>query len=343
MTTDHWKAAARAELLELRGNDHVWGYRKGAAAAAEPTALAALALLASGDDSAPSRIAAEWLAKMQRSDGSVGIGEGTLSGWMTPHAMQVWAAFPDYTASLHRGSRWLLGLKGLTLNPKEDPAQIAGHDTMLVGWPWVAETHSWLEPTAMAILALSRDGFAKHDRVIEGLAVIRNREIAYGGWNYGNKAVFGKALRPQPAPTGLALLALAGVDTQTRAISRAIDYLTKALPGVRACASLGWGLIGLQAWGVRPEASESWLLEAYTRVQGKPDAAPKLACLLLAASDRTLSLFGKFSRMSPSNREGEAPAEPFREGGSAGASPSRKETNATARSVITRSSSETPR
>ena len=297
MTIDHWTADARAELLGLRGNDHAWSYRKGAVAAPEPTALAALALLASGDDPGPARLAAEWLSGMQRADGSVGIGLGTLSGWMTPYAMQVWAAFPEYTPSLHRGARWLLGQKGRTLDPKEDPAHIAGHDTMLVGWPWVAETHSWLEPTAMAVLALSRDGFARHARVIEGLTLIRDREIDHGGWNYGNKAVFGRALRPQPGPTGLALLTLSGVDSKTPAITDAIEYLKTTLPGVRACASLGWGLTGLRAWGVHPDPAESWLEEAYSRVRGKPDSAPKLACLLLGASDRTLSLFGKSSNV----------------------------------------------
>ena len=27
---------------------------------------------------------------------------------------------------------------------------------MLVGWPWVADTHSWLEPTALAVTVIWR-------------------------------------------------------------------------------------------------------------------------------------------------------------------------------------------
>lgn len=293
MPIDEWKADARSDLLGLRNNDRAWGYRKDNAPAAEPTALAALALLATGEDPAPSRVAAAWLTDSQRPDGSVGVGPAALSGWMTPYAMLVWEAFPEFAAELRRGSKWLLGIKGLTLDPKEDPGHIAGHDTMLVGWPWVADTHSWLEPTSMAVLALSRDGFATHPRVVEGLRLIHDREIDHGGWNYGNKAVFGRALRPQPAPTGLALLTLSGIDAKTGMIVRSIEYLTNSLPGVRACASLGWGLIGLRAWGVIPKHSETWLAEAYTAVRGKPDAAPKLACLLLAAGKGTLALFGK--------------------------------------------------
>ena len=30
----------------------------------------------------------------------------------------------------------------------------AGHDSMLVGWPWVTGTHSWIEPTAWAVLRI---------------------------------------------------------------------------------------------------------------------------------------------------------------------------------------------
>ena len=212
---------------------------------------------------------------------------------MTPFAMLVWAMFPEHAPALKRGSHWLLGIEGRTLDPREDPSHIAGHNTLLVGWPWVAETHSWLEPTALAVLALGRDGFANHPRVLEGLRLIRDREIDSGGWNYGNKAVFGRPLRPHPAPTGLALLALGGIDRRTPQVARAIDYLTGSLSGVRACASLSLGIVGLRAWGAVPEDADVWLAEAFEASRGKRDAAPKLACLLLASTDASLRLFGK--------------------------------------------------
>ena len=46
MTSDGQTDAARRELLALRAPDGGWGYRKGSASRAEPTALAGLALLA---------------------------------------------------------------------------------------------------------------------------------------------------------------------------------------------------------------------------------------------------------------------------------------------------------
>ena len=62
---------------------------------------------------------------------------------------------------------------------------------------------------------------------------------------------------------------------------------------MRASASLGWGLVGLRAWGEVPGGSDAWLAEAFAGVVGRPDAAPKLACLLLARRGRTLELFGR--------------------------------------------------
>ena len=156
----------------------------------------------------------------------------------------------DPRAGVPRAARWLLGIKGRATPRSDDPEHIVGHDTTLVGWPWVADTHSWLEPTALAVLALGRAGLGEHPRVVEGLRLIRDRAVDTGGWNCGNKATFGRALRPQPAPTGLALLTLAQTPGEPRSplVDRAIRYLTATLPGVRAAWSLGWGLLGLRAW-----------------------------------------------------------------------------------------------
>src|SRR5262249_10379671 len=142
---------------------------------------------------------------------------------------------------------------------------VIGHDTSLIGWPWVEGTHSWLEPTALAILALAGEGLGDHPRVRDGVRLILDRAIPSGGWNYGNKAVFGRMLRPQPGPTGMALLALAGRagGQASPAVTRALDYLRGTLPAVRAAVSLGWGVLGLRAAGACPAQAQSWLAEAY--------------------------------------------------------------------------------
>jgi hypothetical protein len=298
-----WLPAAVRELADLRGRDGAWGYARGEPGCVEPTALAALALMSTGPKgwdrrggTCPDPVgeAAGWLTTVQRPDGSLGVSAGLPApGWVTPYALLVWSAVGRFEVPVRRAVAWLLGQKGTTIAPADDPERIAGHDTTLVGWPWVGGTHSWLEPTAVAVLALGRAGAGDHPRVREGLVLIRDRAVEGGGWNYGNKAVFGRSLRPQPAPTGLALLALAGTGPRDAVVGRAVRYLGRALPNVRASASLGWGLLGLRAWGPAPEGSDGWLAAAYRSVTGRPDAAPRLAPLILAADDGSLALFGK--------------------------------------------------
>jgi hypothetical protein len=299
--TEGWREPARRALVRLRGGGPAWSYRVGTQPGVEPTALACLGLLASrrsaaDDDLAPIQAAADWLAVLQNPDGSLGVApRQPTPGWTTPYALLVWSALARHEARRRRAARWLLHQEGERIDPRTDPAHLIGHDTTLVGWPWVAGTHSWLEPTALAVLALNRAGYGAHPRVRDGLRLIHDRAIASGGWNYGNKEVFGRTLRPQPAPTGLALLALARTHPadgdHAVIVERALSYLLETLPGVRAAASLAWGLLGLRAWRREPPAAEAWLAEAHRRTVGRPDAAPRLAQLLLAAGADALDLF----------------------------------------------------
>ena len=101
---------------------------------------------------------------------------------------------------------WLLAIRGKPGRPI--PHNPMGHDVTLVGWPWVADTHSWVEPTAASLLALAPSVPSDQPRLAEGVRVLLDRAISTGGWNLGNPIVFGQTFRPLPGPTGLALLAL---------------------------------------------------------------------------------------------------------------------------------------
>ena len=153
-------------------------------------------------------------------------------------------------ASAQRGGCSTSG--GVAIPNLAAPERTVGHDTAIVGWPWVADTHSWLEPTAVAILALRREGKVDHPRVREGLRLIRDRAIPTGGWNYGNNVAFGRDLRPQPAPTGLALLALAGIDDRSEVVERAVGYLQESLPSTRGSPVSLLGRAGPARLGVLP-------------------------------------------------------------------------------------------
>ncbi len=292
-----WKEQARRELLDRRDRSAAWGYRAGGVPGAEPTVLSSLALIASetASSSTPDRMTGRevgaWLATIQRDDGSLPVALGPeMPGWATPYALLLWGGLGGFDPQRRRAREWLVGLEGRPQPLSAEGRGMIGHDPTLVGWPWVTETHSWLEPTALAILALCREGLVEHPRVGWGIGLIVDRAIPGGGWNYGNKTMFGRTLRPQPGPTGLALLALAARGASTSGVPAALDYLRGAVPNLRAAVSLGWGIIALRAYRACPAAADSWLEESFHDCTGRPDTTLGLALLLLAASEGTLEL-----------------------------------------------------
>ncbi len=295
-----WIDDARRRLLGLRRGPAAWGYRPGTSPAVEPSALAGLAFLATDrSPGSPGRAealgAARWLASVRGPDGSTGVSVDLAEpGWPTPMALLLWAAIGGFESERAAAARWLLATRGRAIARSEH--EPIGHDGTLVGWPWVAETHSWVEPTAMALLALSRQGMAGHPRAVEGVRVLRDRAIPGGGWNLGNPVVFGTPLRPLPGPTGLALLALAAVDGPSEAVGPAVRYLVQALAETLAPASLGWGTLGLRAWGAAPDWLPSRLDSAYQRARSRDPNAVELALLLLAAGDRSPGILGITAR-----------------------------------------------
>ena len=176
-----WQREARRELIARRLPSSVWSYRSGHASSVEPTVTASLALVASGDeltsqsDLKISHVAAQWLAAIQHSDGSLPVAPGPQfsGGWPTPLAVLLWSVLTGYEVQASRARSWLLSRKGEAISVDKSANVSLGHDPRLVGWPWVESTHSWLEPTACAILALCRFGLAGHPRVTAGVELIR--------------------------------------------------------------------------------------------------------------------------------------------------------------------------
>ena len=293
-----WTGRAQDELLRLRDRSGAWGYRNDRGPSVEPTALACLGLWSSRNNS-PSESrsgaiqrGADWLQSLQNVDGSLGIAPSLPSPcWATSDAILCWNALGVHEPARRRATAWLLEQKGRPV--AVEPAylgSVVGHDTTLIGWPWIEGTHSWIEPTAMAIVALERAGLGNHPRVDEGIRVVLNRALAKGGWNYGNTSVFGRQLRPQPGPTGLALLALAAHASKLRprSVDPAIAYLLRTLADIRAPISLAWGVLGLRAWNASPAVAADWLSESYSLFTGRRDIITGLSLLLLAQGDDSL-------------------------------------------------------
>jgi hypothetical protein len=278
----------KRDLLERLAANTPGGYAVGGEAASEPTALAGLALLAHGK-TAEAEAASGWLAAIQDSAGAIGMGPTRPEPhWATALAILLWQRFDStqstkvYKASTDRAVAWALNDHGLALEQQPH----IGHDTTLIGWSWAAQTHSWVEPTAMFVLALNAVGMQSHKRTREAVRLLIDRQLPSGGCNFGNTIVMGQELLPHIQPTGIAMMALAG-ETETHPRTElSLEYLERALSADTTTASLCYGVLGLAAHGRRRGEHAAWVRQSYERAGREDVGCYKLALLALAAAEK---------------------------------------------------------
>ena len=247
----------------------------------DATAWAIMALTGSGAHGEVVSQARSRLAADQLDDGRVSISPEHPEGfWTTPLAILAWQGASLYREQQTRAIRFLLETTGRHFKRKSDSPM--GHDPAIRGWPWIANTHSMVEPTSTSILALRVSGHERHERVREAVRMLLDRQLRQGGWNYGNTIVYGKELYPFPETTGLALYALSGLAPRDE-IRRSLEYLEARMKEVRTPRSLGWGLLGLHAWGIKSPESPHWINATLNRQKmiGSYDTCS--LCLLLLA------------------------------------------------------------
>ena len=161
VTTVEW---VKQQQLRLESQPVV-GYAQGQPPAAEPVAISALT--ATGYELRQSaESACKCLLASQNENGSVATqlkDQGPF--WTTSLACIAWHRFalkwaspPAYRDAVQRRLDFLLSFGGEQIEPNDE----VGHNTLLVGWPWVQGTHSWLEPTAFALLALRHCNQSAH-------------------------------------------------------------------------------------------------------------------------------------------------------------------------------------
>ena len=164
----------------------------------------------------------------------------------------------------------MLSVSGRPVERGDAAQQFVGHDTTLQGWPWVVGTHSWVEPTAINLLALRSAGQAGHPRCREAVKLLLDRQLPAGGWNYGNTTVLGHVLRAQVQPTGLALAALADETDIRPKVLGSLQWLEHTLAQRTTTASLCYALMGLAAHGLWPQAANGWLAVGVPADPGTP-------------------------------------------------------------------------
>lgn len=249
----------------------------------EATAWACLALRSTSTADQLVNAGRRRLTGLQGEDGAVRLErEQPWAIWPTPLAILAWQGSRHQADAQARARDFLLTANGQHWSrPAGYPC---AHDTAIPGWPWTTETHSWVEPTALALLALAVTGQSDHPRCHEGRRLLLDRQLPKGGWNYGNPVFYGDELPPQVHNTGLALAALANHAPRT-AVAASLAYLHQELPRLQAPLSLAWGLLGLAAWEPPHPQASRWLrasLQLAARHGGY--ATTDLALLSLAAN-----------------------------------------------------------
>lgn len=260
----------------------------------DATAWAILALTAGGADREFINLSRSRLASSQLPDGRVCISpEHPEVYWPTPLAILAWHQSPAHQEAWSRASQFLLTSSGVVFEPtKKGPDE---HDPSLKGWPWATGTYSWIDPTAFGVIALKAIGQGSHPRVLEARRMILDRQCPHGGWNYGNRLVYGAELSPMPENTGLALDALKGL-TPKAGLEPSLAYLGARIQGLRTPIALTFSLFGLGAWGERPAAASAWLAECWQlqeQLGGYDTTALSLLILASCLSGGLESIFGQ--------------------------------------------------
>ncbi len=260
----------------------------------DATAWAILAFSVCGADQEFVNLSRSRLASSQLPDGRVCLSsEHPEVYWPTPLAILAWYKSPAHQVMLARATNFLLSHSGVVFEKTaKGPEE---HDHSLKGWPWVTATYSWIDPTALGVIALKATGQGNHPRVLEARQMILNRQCLHGGWNYGNRLVYGAELRPMPENTGLALDALKGL-TPRSGLDSSLDYLKSRVQSLRTPIALTCSLFGLGAWGERPAAAPAWLAECWQlqeQLGGFDTTALSLLILASRLSGGFESMFGQ--------------------------------------------------
>ena len=254
-------------LTESQNPDGGWGAVRGSSSTTEATSIALLALRHADRNAQVASVtrAGEWLQSRQRPDGSWPVGDRVQEpSWATSLAAISLAGTEHGRRHLALATAWLMRQEGarswlMRLLHRIAPAQQAVRmNPSLRGWPWMAGTASFVEPTAYAALALRKAAVSGLSdevaaRVAEAEALLYDRMCTGGGWNYGNSRVNEEDLSPFADTTALALIALQR-DAANPLNRESLQLLPRLMATAGSGLALGWGSLCLELYGV--DASE---------------------------------------------------------------------------------------
>jgi hypothetical protein len=259
---------AVSQLRARRNPDGGVGSVPGGGSEPEATALVALAL---DDDGARS-----WLADHVGDDGRVCLVAGAAASDRTALAALAMHPGAEQAAALDH----VVATVANDLDPSASPR----------GWPWTLGAYGWVEPTAWGVLALRSLRPTATARINDGLEMLRQRECAGGGWNYGTRTVNGVDLQPYVQTTSVALLGINGLDAAVVANGTRV-VRSRWRSEASGLLSLATASVALQVLG-DPAKTAARAAVASHRSLVDPEAdTASLAWGVLALRDRPLEVF----------------------------------------------------
>ncbi len=267
-------------LLRYRNPDGGMPYSPGMQSFSEPTLLMILGLVAAGA-SAEALPLIEWILKTRNADGSIGLNpefrnEGIWNSSLLAIAMHQLGRHTERDSAID----FLLRFRSIKLSRTPDNDL----DTALVGWPWVAHTFGWVEPTAWALLSLELAGKSDHPRAVEGRRLLADRCLPEGGWNYGNKIVFNHTLMPFWDSTAIATLSLG--DHNPELVNKNLDLLEKSSPGMHSLLTNALTCLCLNRYGRKTESIRLRIAKIIGDLRKEEWNLAHSAMSLIALSDR---------------------------------------------------------
>lgn len=242
---------ALAFLRNMQARGGGWAYRPSGNPCVESTAAASLALGGRPDTNAATTEARVWLQRIQHADGGWGMNaEDGESGWHTAWAVLALSGRADSTQSANRGRDWLTAVPVADNTSAEMQAEVQrmlSIDFSLRGLPWLPNQASWVEPTALGLLALSRaPSTPPGDALLaEAVRYLADRRCAGGGWNFGNPVMLGAQLPPRAHMTAVTLLAFANV-APGQIKSGDVTALRRQIESEGGDLATAWGLLVLK-------------------------------------------------------------------------------------------------
>ena len=279
--------AARDWLVRARSADGGWPYHAGKRRRLEATCWALVALdvegahVASVLQSWPRHDG--WLMDVPRAP--VNVAFNALAALAAMHARA-------HSAPLESAIRNIVEMKGYTYSQR---LEAVDQDGTLEAWPWTDSTFSWVEPTALCLLLLKkrqRSGTVSgaKERIEQAERMLFDRVCVNGGWNYGNKKVFGTNLWPYVPTTALGLLSLQ--DRRDHAIvRRSLHQLQKDVASERSVMAHALALMALRVYNVDTTALERTLVARFLALPVERRDVLGTAAMLVAMDPARTKVF----------------------------------------------------